>query len=284
MIRMYYAVIIIAFFVFISCDQQKGNNITKEGNWLLLKKTDISSGSHNTNHLKIFGKYTSSYNKAVLDAIDKVQATAPDGGGYFTGVKADPPESPIGYDLPLLGKKLLHLKRKTSYCSGATYSAFVESLNEILKDKSDSLSGDRLEALKIQEINGGRREDGVKFWGKWNDDGFGNDYALVQYSNIGKIIKPEDARSGDFMNISWKNGHGHSVVFLGWYLDKNERLNAVYWSSQKGTNGLGDDIVPVDKIKEVLIVRITNPENIFKFDVNKKVNRNVPGYKIEFPK
>ena len=242
------------------------------------------SGSHNTNHLKIFGKYTSSYNKAVLDAIDKVQATAPDGGGYFTGVKADPPESPIGYDLSLLGKKLLHLKRKTSYCSGATYSAFLESLNEILKDKSDSLSGDRLEALKIQEINGGRREDGVKFWGKWNDDGFGNDYALVQYSNIGKIIKPEDARPGDFMNISWKNGHGHSVVFLGWYLDKNERLNAVYWSSQKGTNGLGDDIVPVDKIKEVLIVRITNPENIFKFDVNKKVNRNVPGYKIEFPK
>lgn len=282
MSRLNYATLLIIMFLFTSCGQKKESRITNKGNWLLLTKVDISAGTHNTDHLKIFGKYVTGYNKAVLDAIDKVQSTAPDGGGYFAGVKADPPESPIGYDLSLLGKELLHLKRKTSYCSGATYSAFIESMNEILKDKSDSLPADRLEALKMQEPNGGRREDGVKFWGKWNDDGYGNDYALVQYSNIGKIIKPEDARPGDFMNISWKSGHGHSVIFLGWYLDKNKKLNAVYWSSQKRTNGLGDDIVPIDKIKEVLIVRITNPENIFKFDVNKKVNRNVPGYKIDF--
>ena len=34
-------------------------------------------------------------------------ATAPDGGGYFTGPKASPPESPIGYDLKFMGKPLI---------------------------------------------------------------------------------------------------------------------------------------------------------------------------------
>lgn len=65
----------------------------------------------------------------------------------------------------------------------------------------------------MQEPDGGRREDEIKFWGKWNDDGFGNHFALVQYSQMGTTIKPIHARPGDFMNISWKKGGGHSVVF-----------------------------------------------------------------------
>ena len=280
--RFFYLKILISLCLFSSCNLQKQNETAKNGNWLLLKRTEISAEVHHTNHYKLYGKYAPEYNKEILKAIDRVQSTAPDGGGYFASVRANPPESPIGYDLAFLGHKLLHLKRKTSYCSGATYSAFIEGMNEILKSKSDSVTPDRLEALKMQEPDGGRREDGVKFWGKWNDDGYGNDYALVQYSGIGKVIKPENARPGDFMNISWKNGHGHSVVFLGWYLDENNKLNAVYWSSQKRTNGLGDDIVPVERIKEVLIVRINKPGNLLKFNVNKTVNRNIPGYKINF--
>jgi hypothetical protein len=134
----------------------------------------------------------------------------------------------------------------------------------------------------MTEEDGSRREDGVKFWGKWNADGYGNHFALVQYSGMGKVVKPEKALPGDFMNISWKNGGGHSVVFLGWYLDENNKKHVVYWSSQKGTNGFGDDVVPIDRIAEVMVVRLTDPDAVYDFDVDKSVKTDVKGYQIDW--
>ena len=134
----------------------------------------------------------------------------------------------------------------------------------------------------MQEPDGGRREDEIKYWGKWNDDGFGSHYALVQYSGMGIEVKPKDALPGDFMNISWKKGAGHSVVFLGWTKDSEGNKGLVYWSSQKGTNGYCDvHLETLDRVKDVKIVRLTNPENVFTYDVEKTVNRKIPGDKIE---
>jgi len=278
---------LIIFFIAISniVAQNKANNHFETKNnetWLVLDSSDVSPGKYHTKHFEIFGKYVSGYNTFVLRAIDLIQSTVMYGGGYFAGVKADPPESPIGYDLSLFNKKLLHAPRKTSYCSGSSYSAFIESLNLIFKDNHPKLSGERFEALRMQEPGGRRREDNVKFWGKWNADGYGNHFALIQYSGIGEIIKPENTQPGDFLNISWKKGGGHSVVFLGWYINKNNEKCVVYWSSQKRTYGLGNDIVPIKRIKEVMFVRMAHPENIFNFDVNKKVNTSIKGYKIDW--
>ncbi|MBS3999324.1 MAG: hypothetical protein KGZ71_02445, partial [Desulfobulbaceae bacterium] len=94
--------------------------------------------------------------------------------------------------------------------------------------------------------------------------------------------KPEDALPGDFVNIIWNSGGGHSVVFLGWYKDESPILNLVYWSSQKSTNGLGDVVVPIEKIKNVKFVRLTNPQNIFAFDPLKEVNRKISPNIINF--
>ncbi len=80
------------------------------------------------------------------------------------------------------------------------------------------LSPERLEAIRMQEPDGGRREDLIKFWGYWNADGFGTHFALVQYSRMGQEIRPAQLRPGDFVNISWKTGLGHSVIFLVWLL------------------------------------------------------------------
>src|SRR5207253_9122527 len=137
-------------------------------------------------------------------------------------------ESPIGYPLALFGKPLLAPPRTTSYCSGSSYTAFIEALNllygkEGADDGAARLSPDRLEALRMQEPDGGRREDGVKFWGHWNDDGPGCHYALVQYAHMAQEIDPKRARPGDFMNINWKSGLGHSTVFLGYVVDDDGR-------------------------------------------------------------
>ncbi len=270
------------FFLFLGCELQTtaNSNFTPtkdDGKRLILKKEDLSQGTYHTNHAKIFGKYVSGYNTYILKAIDSVQSTAMDGGGYFIGLKVDPPESPIGYNLNLFDKQLLQAPRTTSYCSGSSYSAFIESLNLMYNNKSQDLSEGRYESLRMQELDDGRREDGIKFWGKWNDDGYGNHFALVQYSDMGKKIDPVNARPGDFLNISWKNGGGHSVVFLGWYINEQDEKCLLYWSSQTRTNGLGDELVPISKIKEVMVVRLTTPENLFTFDIEKQVDDSVKG-------
>jgi hypothetical protein len=243
-----------------------------------LTADQLSGGPHHTRHAELFSRGIDGINVLVLRAIDTVQATAPDGGGYFVGVKAQPAESPIGYRLKLFGQPLLEPPRKTSYCSGSSYTAFIEALNLIYSDAQSRLSPERFEALRMQEPDGGRREDGVKFWGHWNDDGPGCQYALVQYSGMGVEIPPDHARPGDFMNINWKSGLGHSTVFLGWHVDSSSgRKSVMYWASQKGTNGLGDQESAVEKIASVKIVRLTFPDKLFTFDPAAKVNRHVAG-------
>ncbi|WP_456409437.1 hypothetical protein [Caldithrix abyssi] len=274
---------IFALFLLTFCKTQNQLHPTSDdGSWFVLKKDDLTAGTHHTRHAEIFGKYVSGYNLYVLKAIDIVQAHAPDGGGYFAGLKADPPESPIGYELKLFGKSLITPPRPTSYCSGSTYAAFIEALNLIFAGRTPKLSEDRFEAARMQEPDGGRREDHIKLWGKWNADGYGNHFALVQYTKMGVRIKPNQARPGDFMNISWENGGGHSVIFLGWYLDENQTPNVVYWSSQKRTNGMGDEVVPISRIKEVCVVRLTNPQNILHFNIEQPVDINITGDKINW--
>jgi hypothetical protein len=201
-----------------------------------------------------------------------------DGGGYFIGIKAVPTESPVGYDIKLFDKPLLDPPRSTSYCSGSTYAAFIESLNLIYPTGWNRINYKQYEAMRMQEPDGGRREDEIKFWGHWNDDGYGSHYALVQYGKMGKEIPPRQARPGDFMNISWKKGGGHSVIFLGWIKNDDGRTGIAFWSSQKSTNGFGDVYTSsLDRISKVKTVRLTNPEGLFNFDIEEPVERKIPG-------
>ena len=260
------------------------NTATKDGGrWLFIDSADVPTVKQHLNHEAIFSKYVRGYNLAVLKAIDIVQAHAMDGGGYFTGMTAKPTESPIGYELQLFDKPLLDPPRATSYCSGSSYGVFIEALNVIFPNGDTRLSLERYESLRMQEPDGGRREDQIKFWGKWNDDGWGTQYALVQYSGMGEDIPPERARPGDFMNISWVKGLGHSVVFLGWFM-KEDKMGMVFWSSQKSTNGYSDVVLwPLSSVKSIKTVRLTHPEKVFTFDVSQKVNRDLPGDTIVSP-
>jgi hypothetical protein len=229
-------------------------------------------------HEQVFGVGRNEMNRSVLAAVDKVQATAPDGGGYFTGIKAVPAESPIGCPVSLFGKPLLNPPRGTSYCSGASYSALIGALDSLLYERSSELGADRLEAIRMQEPNGGRREDMVKMWGWWNVDGPGCLFALTKFTNLGIRVGATEAEPGDFCNINWKSGAGHSVVFLDWETTPEGEPMMRYWSSQKGTNGLGDQTSPLASMSGVVFTRLTRPEGIFEFDPSRKMEK----VKIEY--
>ncbi len=62
--------------------------------------------------------------------------------------------------------------------------------------------------------------------------------------------------------------------------DENGKKYLLYWSSQKSTNGYGDQLVDIDDIENIKIVRLVKPENIFSFDITKKIDKSSPGDKI----
>jgi hypothetical protein len=262
--------------VFMQCHTHLMQAAKDDGSFLLLKDNDLAAGPYHCRHYETFGKYTNGLNLAVLRGIDIVQAHAMNGGGYFVGKDSIPTESPIGYDLALWKQPLFKAPRPTSYCSGASYSAFIEALNLLLPNDSDRLSADRFEALRMQEPDGGRREDMVKAWGWWNADGFGSHFCLVQYLAMGKEIKPNQLRPGDFVNISWKSGLGHSVVFLGWVIKDNDK-KILYWSSQRATHGMADQLVSLQRVKEIKAVRLNDVSRLFSFNKNNAVEINIKG-------
>ena len=231
-----------------------------------------------TGHLQQEVVGSNEINQAVLAAVTKLQAGAPDGGGYFAGVKAVPAESPIGIPLSLFGQPLLNPTRTSSYCSGASYAALVGALDILLVARSAELTPERLEAVRMQEPDGSRREDMVKLWGWWNADGPGTLYALAMYTSMGSRVGAMEAKAGDFCNIQWKKGNGHSVVFLSWETLPTGEPAMRYWSSQKGTNGMGEQTSPLASMFGVVFVRLTHPEGLFELDPSKKMEKA----KIEF--
>ncbi len=251
--------------------------------WRLLPDTATKLPIHNQLHFATFGADIPPINRMVLQAVDKVQATQPNGGGYFIGLTAVPAESPIGYPLAFLNQNLLDPPRTTSYCSGSSYAVFIETLNLALGANPPPLTPIQLEAMRMQEPDGGRREDKIKLWGWWNADGPGSQYAMVQYAKVGERIRPENALPGDFLNINWKSGLGHSVVFLGWAYNADHQKCVMYWSSQKRTDGFADDLAPIDKVKDVVFTRLSHPENLTAWDPASPVELAVVGDPVNWP-
>ena len=248
-------------------------NMADYQSWYFVSASQRAQDSHNCQHFLNYGADAPNYNEFVLRGIDKVMGTAPNGGGYFVGLKAQPPESPLGYELKLGTYSLLTPPRPTSYCSGSSYGVFIEALNFINPRYSKQMTAAQLEACRMQEPDGGRRDDDVKLWGYWNDDIWGIHHALIDYTQIGEVITPDAAKPGDFIKIMWSKSSGHFVVFLGWVQDANNQPTAIrYWSSQPGTNGFGEQESNISKIYSLLFVRLTQPDNISKFDPNYKVD------------
>lgn len=223
----------------------------------LLSPAQARLPARHTRHWEVYGGGVPAANRAVLQAIDLIQAKAPGGGGYFADPAARPLESPLGQPLSLWGRPLFKPQRSTSFCSGATYGALVGALNILFPDPPP-LPDEALESLRQTEADGSRRENQSGFWGVWNGEGAGLEHALVTLGKMGRRVPPREAKAGDFIHIYWKNGLGHSAVFLGWTKPRGLRI----WSSQKATNGLGDWTVPRSRAKSVVVVRLTHPEAV----------------------
>jgi hypothetical protein len=63
--------------------------------------------------------------------------------------------------------------------------------------------------------------------------------AIVKYGLGTQITRLEDAKAGDFIDLS-RTKSGHTAVFINWLKDdKGNIVGFKYWSTQDSTSGIG---------------------------------------------
>lgn len=124
--------------------------------------------------------------------------------------------------------------KRYSHCTGITFEVFFKAMQE--RNKKLGLSPDDFNGMTFDELF-----DFVMSW--YVADGnkaVQNVAKAVEKYGIGRrITNWEEARAGDFIDLSRENNTGHTVVFINWLRDKNGKIIGLnYWSSQESTGGI----------------------------------------------
>ena len=199
------------------------------------------------------------FNQLVLDAIKKM----PQGGGYAVSRAAA-----AGLKKSMVyrgGGLVVNAKHATpSYCSGATYLAFLYAVKEAERRRYIRLTGTDARALLARG-----QADGVGVWGRWNANGPGTARFFYETGMGRNFESYNEACPGDFMKVFWsdeigRKEFGHSVIFLGVY-EKGGEHRVKFWSSNQ-PGGYSVKSVPLSKIKWAIFSRITDIRKITRVD------------------
>ncbi|QDT69673.1 hypothetical protein MalM25_26120 [Planctomycetes bacterium MalM25] len=145
----------------------------------------------------------------------------PDGGGYHWVAGASGVKEPVTFR----GETLLEACDEGSFCCGYTFAVAVRAAEErgLLADKS------------VEEMK--------RFLKLWYGAPGGDKTLVVlaaQTLGVGRATPLDEAEPGDFVQLWREGGSGHSVIFLEWVEEANQRVGFRYRSSQPATDGVGD--------------------------------------------
>lgn len=197
----------------------------------------------------------SDFNAIVLEQIRNI----PEGGGYATTREAH--SALVSAVAPQRDSiSVLSARARPSYCSGATYLAFLKTLKSAESTGLVEPLGDTWRELLPKAA-----ADGAGIWGRWNANGPGASRLFHELQLGRNFTEWSEARPGDFLKIFWsdavgKKERGHLVVFLG-EEDKNGVPLVRFWSSNK-PNGYGEKSVAKSKIARAIFSRLETPGNI----------------------
>ena len=121
---------------------------------------------------------------------------------------------------------------RVSYCCGFTFEVFVRAMK--LRNLQDGLDPD--------DFNGVTFNDLFNALQLWYIEGSGDSEqrAIVSYGLGTAVTNFDDARPGDFLSYSTTPAGGHSVIFMGWLRDdQNKIIGLKYFSSNLSTDGVG---------------------------------------------
>jgi hypothetical protein len=153
----------------------------------------------------------------------QIARSYPDGGQYDRSWRG----SGVPHEIRFQGERIL-AKGKGTYCCGFTFAVAMDAAGErrLLADKSP----DQIRAFQKQWY-GATKESAEVQCG-----------LAMEKLGIGRRVKADEARPGDFLQFWRTNKGGHSVVFLGWVEEGGRRVGIKYRSSQGSTKGIGDRV------------------------------------------
>ncbi len=120
---------------------------------------------------------------------------------------------------------------RCSYCCGYTFEVFVRAMK--LRNIQDGLDPDDFNGMTFNDLF-----NALQLW-YVEGDGDSESRAITCYGLGTTITNFEDARPGDFLSYSTTPAGGHSVIFLGWLRDdQNKIIGLKYFSSNLSTDGI----------------------------------------------
>jgi len=122
---------------------------------------------------------------------------------------------------------------KASHCVGITFEVFFKAMQQKNQDLGIPIDN-------FNNMNWNQMRDFMLTWYVANGSKANSNVAVaVQNYGFGKrILNLEDAKPGDFVDISRENNTGHTVIFIGWIRQNQKIIGLKYWSSQESTNGI----------------------------------------------
>jgi hypothetical protein len=179
------------------------------------------------------------------DQVLKV-ARAYEGGGYYWKGSTGTPK-----ELNFQNTRILSKSTQGSHCSGYTFMVAFEVLTD-----NKLLDGQSVTTIKQLQGN---------WFGTTEQSAETQCRMALENLGLGKAVKMEDAKPGDFVQFWRNNKSGHSVIFLGWKRDTSGKITGInYRSTQTMTNGIGDRTETIgsgDKdinAQRVYVVRLKN--------------------------
>jgi hypothetical protein len=121
---------------------------------------------------------------------------------------------------------------RCSYCCGFTFEVFIRAMK--LRNIQDGLEPD--------DFNGMTFNDLFNMLQLWYIEGTGDSEqrGIVAYGLGNAVTNFDDARPGDFLSYSTTPAGGHSVIFLGWLRDDQNKITGLkYFSSNLSSDGVG---------------------------------------------
>lgn len=128
-----------------------------------------------------------------------------------------------------------------SHCTSATHAQFLATIGALSKTGKVKLSNENLQALNSD-----------LFRDAWNSNGYGP-ARLIELLGGQNFKEVSAAQKGDFVKLDRKNGPGHTAIFSHMSGDQ-----ICFWSSNRPTNGVGENCEPLSNFKEILFSRLND--------------------------
>jgi hypothetical protein len=121
---------------------------------------------------------------------------------------------------------------RVSYCCGFTFEVFVRAMK--LRNLQSGLDPDDFNGMTFHDLF-----NALQLW-YIEGPGDSEQRAIVSYGLGSAVTNFDDARPGDFLSYSTTPSGGHSVIFMGWLRDdENKIIGLKYFSSNLSSDSIG---------------------------------------------